>query len=410
MVVDVLVTRMARFWILLTLGVAAAAAGVAWYVRPPAKPHGYAGLEFSAMTPAAAARAPMLTSRGALIYDVDDASPADKAGLHPGEVVAAIDGAAVTSAPQAAGIVRAHREGDRVVFTVFDESLGDIHPKDVAVNFIAAPPLSNKRSVDPPHTLAKEYFPLPTMGANAEWTRRIARGPTIRPLALPGLGAGRCNGLAPEDWFVAGHAPDDSMIHVMAPSGFEHAIYQSANLAGGDPKDFVLKLIARSFRGAPTFTPPESQAFGFWLLNFGLSRGAVGFAEYRVTHAASGGNRIAVWIAAVAAADAAWAQPQTGAVAFSLHCRNGYAPAPQPRDPALAVTSVSTSCIQGACGEGDFAAQYMKVLRLGYVHAPDGSNYLIKPKSDFWQNGADGPGYYHQIGGANEKLEPGRTN
>lgn len=401
---------MARLWILLTLGVAAAIAGVAWYVMPPGKPHGYAGLEFSVMTPAAAARAPLLTSRGALIFDVADASPADKAGLHSGEVVAAIDGAPIISAQQASGIVRQHREGDRVVFTVFDEAAGDIHSKDVAVNFIAQPPVTKKRSVKPPRTLAKEYFNLPTMGANADWSRRIARGPTIRPLAIPGLGAGRCNGFAPEDWFVAAHASDDSMIHVMAPSGFEHAIYQSANLDGRAPRDFVLGLIAKNFQGAPTSTPDAPQPFGFKQFDFGLSRGAVGFAEYRVTHNQSGGDRIAVWIAAVAAADAAWAKPQTGAVAFSLHCAAPGAPAPLPRDRSLSPVLVSTRCLQGACGEGDFAAQYMKVLRLGYVHAPDGSNYLIKPKSDYWQNGAEGPGYYHQVGGANEKLEPGRTN
>jgi hypothetical protein len=401
---------MARLEILLAICVTAAIAGVAWYIAPPGKPKGYAGLEFSVMTPAAAARAPLLTSPGALIFDVAEASPADKAGLHSGEVVAAIDGSPITSAPQAAGIVRSHREGDRVVFTVFDEIKGDIHPKDVAVNFAAEPPVTKKRSVLPPRTLAKEYFNLPTMGANADWSRRIARGPTVRPVAIPGLGAGRCNGFAPEDWFVAAHAPDDSMIHVMAPTGFEHAIYQSAKLEGRDAKDFVLGLVAKNFQGTPTFTAIEPQPFGFMLFDFGLSRGAVGFAEYRVTHSESGGERIAAWIVAVAAADAAWAQPQTGAVVFSLHCLNADAPAVRPRAPALAETSVSTRCIQGACSESDFAAQYMNVLRLGYVHAPGGSNYLIKPKSDFWQNGAEGPGYYHQVGGTNEKLEPGRTN
>ena len=205
---------------------------------------------------------------------------------------------------------------------------------------------------------------LPTMGANADWSRRIARGPTIRPLATPGLGAGRCNGFAPEDWFVAGHAADNSMIHVMAPFGFEHAIYQAADLQGRDPRKFVLGMIAE-YQGTPTDTPDEKQPFGFNLFNFGMARGAVGFAEYRVT-----GNRIAVWIVAVAAADAAWAQPQTGAVLFSPYCPSAGAPAPRPRDPALAATSVSTSCLAGACGEGDFAAQYMKVLRLGFVHAP----------------------------------------
>jgi hypothetical protein len=204
---------------------------------------------------------------------------------------------------------------------------------------------------------------------------------------------------------VAAHAPDDSMIHVMAPTGFEHAIYQSARLDGRDARIFVLDLIAQNFQGVPTSAQLQPQPFGFMLFNFGLSRGAVGFAEYRVT-----GNRIAVWIVAVAAADAAWAQPQTGAVVFSLHCLNADAPAVRPRAPALAATSVSTRCIQDACSESDFAAQYMNVLRLGYVHGPGGSNYLIKPKTDFWQNGAEGPGYYHQVGGTNEKLEPGRTN
>src|SRR5476649_423788 len=105
---------MARWWILVTLGVAAAIAGVAWYVTPPMKPRGYAGVEFSVMTPAAFARAPLLTTHGALIAKVDDDSPAAAAGLHAGDVVEAIDSVDIISADQAAGIVRAHGEGDHV--------------------------------------------------------------------------------------------------------------------------------------------------------------------------------------------------------------------------------------------------------------------------------------------------------
>jgi len=401
---------MARFWILLTFGVAASIAGVAWYVAPPMKPSGYAGVEFSVMTPAAFARAPLLTSRGALIAKVDDDSPAAQAGIHAGEVAAAIDGVPISSADQAAGIVRAHRQGDRVSFTLFDEPHGDIRSKNIAVNFTDLPKPVKKLSVLPPRTLVKEAFAYPSMAANAAWSKAIARGPTIRPLAMPGLGAGRCNGLAPEYWVVAGHAPDDSMIHVAAPEGFEHAIYKSARLNGRAPEDFVLSLIERSFGARPMPSLTEKQPFGFMLFKFGTTRGAAGFAEYRVTHNEEGGDRIALWIAAVASADVSWAEPQTGAVAFSLHCQNAGAPAPLARDPALAVTSVSTACLKGQCGEGDFAAQYMKVLRLGFVHGPDGSDWLVKPKSDFWQNGGEGPGYYHQIGGQNEKLEPGRTN
>jgi hypothetical protein len=400
-------TRMARIWILVTLAVAAAIAGVVIYVKPPMKPRGYAGVEFAVMTPAAAARAPLLKSRGALIAQVDQESPAARAGIHAGEVVAAIDGTPINSADQAAGIVRAHRQGELAVFTLFDAARGDIHPRQFAVRFAAEAPVTRKLSVLPPRTLAKEPFHLPTMAANAAWSRRIARGPTIRPLALPGLGAGRCNGFAPEYWYVAGHAPDDSMIHVAAPEGFQHAIYQSAKLNGRDPRGFVLSLIEQDFAAPPTAAPLQPQPYGFTLFKFGTAKGAAGFAEYRVTHGKEG-DRIAVWIAAAAAADVSWAEPQTGAVAFSLHCQGAEPSGPRPRD--LATTSVSTSCIKGACSEGDFAAQYMKGLRLGFVHGPDGSMWLVRPQRDFWQNGAEGPGFYHQIGGQNEKLEPGRTN
>lgn len=392
---------MARFWILVGLGVVAALGGVAWYVAPPSDPRGFSGLQFSAMTPGAAARAPLLTSHGALIQRVEEKSPAAEAGLHPGEVVVAIDGVAINSAEQAAGIVRSHNAGDRVTFTLFDEEKGGIHPQDVAVAFGDEPKRDKILSVLPPRTITKERFSQPPMAANAAWSPRLARGPTIRPLALYSLSAEDCSGFAPAHWYVAAHGAE--MIHVMASQGFEHAIYQASDLNGANPKDFVLSLVGKSFSDTPAPSLPESQPFGFQLIKFGLPRGAAGFAEYKVT-----GNRIVVWIAAAAAADIAWAVPQSGAVAFSLSCKA--AGATRARDPALDTVSVSTACIKNQCREGDFAAQYMKVLRLGYVHGPDGAMWLIKPKTDFWANGAEGPGYYHQIGGENEKLEPGRTN
>ena len=396
---------MARWTILIVLGVACAVAGVVWYVHPPGEPRGYAGVEFSAMTPAAASRAPKLKTPGALIHDVDDSSPAAGAGLAVGQVVAAIDGVAITSAAQAAGIVRSHREGDQVLFTVFDEPDGEIEPRDILLMFAAEPPLTKKLSVKPPRTIAEEFFERTTMAANAAWSLKLARGATIRPVELHGLGAGKCNGFAPDAWFVAGHADDDSMIHVMAPSGFEHAIFQAGKLNGQTAEKYALDLIAQDFQSPATPAALEPQAFGFTLFQFGTPRGASGFVEYRVT-----GDRVAVWIAAVAAADATWALPQTGAVAFSLHCAASDSQNPVARDPALVTTAISTHCLQGQCGEGDLAAAYMSVLKLGYVHDRQGINYLVKPKSDFWQNGAEGPGYYRQIGGENEKLEPGRTN
>lgn len=375
----------------------------AWYATPRPGPRGFSGLEFAGMTRSAAARAPLMTTRGALVYDVIEDSPAAAAGIVPGEVVSAIDGAPVSSARQASDIVRGHKAGDRVVFTLFDETEGELHPRRVAVTFAASPPNSRKHSVKPPRVLAKEYFFPPGMAANAAWSRRIQRGPTIRPTPLMGLGVGGCSGLAPDQWEVRGHAGDDSLFHIAAKAGFQHALYAGAALDGRDPQSFIRDLLRRNFSAAAAFAPPQKAPFGFTLLDFGMKRGATGFALYRV-----GAGRIAVWIAAVPAADASWAEPLVGAVALTLRCPSPAAA--MPRDPAMVPTTVSASCLAGRCEEGDFAGAYLSVLQLGYVHDRAGRTYLVHPRRDFWQNGAEGPGFYRQTGGENEKLEPGRTN
>jgi hypothetical protein len=117
-----------------------------------------------------------------------------------------------------------------------------------------------------------------------------------------------------------------------------------------------------------------------------------------------------MWVAAVAGAEAGWAKPLVGAVALSMRCAAPGAPVLAPRDPSLLATRISMKCIQGACGETDFAAQYLTVLHLGYVHNIKGEMFLVHPRRDFWQDGAGGPGFYHQIGGENEQLYPGRIN
>jgi hypothetical protein len=393
---------MRRLAIILVLLICAA--GVAWYVAPPKKPRGFSGLEFSVMTPSAAARAPLLTTRGALIYSVVPDSPADKAGIKPGEVAAAIDGVAINSAGDASGIMRAHRGGDRVVLTLFDETLGDIHPHQMALTVAEAPPVTKDLSVKPPRTLAKEFFYPPPMAANAAWSPRMALGPTIRPHQIFGLGAGRCNGFAPEEWVIKGHAKDDTMIHVAAKTGFQHAIYATALLKGQSPMAFIRALLQQNFQGPLTVTPSAAVP-GFTMFDFGNRSGAAGFVEYRVDQ-----DRIAVWVAAFPSADAAWNKALAGAVAFSLNCQSQLSPEPYALGRPPAATAVSARCHEGQCEDSDAAATYLKVLQLGYVHNAKGEMFLVNPKRDFWQNGAEGPGFYRQIGGENEKLEPGRTN
>jgi hypothetical protein len=400
---------MLRGWLGMALAVGVAlvlfAGAVLYSVHHIVKPRGFSGLEFAMLTAAANARTPMLAKGGALVADVMDDSPAARAKIRPGEVVAAIDGRPVASARAAAERIRSGKAGERITLTLYDVTEGEVKPRDVSLVFDAAPPVGKKFSVHPPRTLAKEEFYPPVAAANAAWSRRIFRGATIRPLALAGLGSGQCNAFAPEEWKVAGHAPDNSMFHVMAAEGFQHAIFQSAMLKGQAAESYVRAYLEKTFNAPVTLTPPQARPYGFVLRDFGNRKGGAGFVLYRVT-----AGRIALWLAAVAGGEAGWAKPLAGAVALSIRCAAPGAPALQPRDRSLLAARISMRCIKGQCDETDFAATYLTRLRLGYVHNLKGDVFLVKPSRDYWQNGAEGPGFYHQIGGENERLYPGRIN
>jgi PDZ domain len=403
----VLEARMARLWLGVLVVVALGAFGVAWMIARPPAPKGYSGLEFTQVTGAAASRAPLLTTRGALVLAVADDSPAFRAGIRAGAVVAAIDGTSIASARQASAMVRSHKSGDRILLTVFDEARGAIHPRRVALVFDAAPPPSKTVfSVEPPRTLAREGFNPPSMAANAFWSRRLAHGVSVRPRAMPQLNAGVCSGVAPEKWQL--RESGASMIHLVSGEGGAHAIYKLVRLDPAqqrDPRGYVSGLVHAIFRSPVASTPVEARSFGVSSFNFGNQNGVAGFALWRLN-----GDVLSVWIAGVPAGDITWAIPVTGSALLSLRCESSLAPRARPRDPALAATSLSSRCLAGRCEDSDFAATYLDKFRLGYVHAHDGEVFLVNPRRDFWLSGQEGPGFYRQLGGENEKLEPGRTN
>src|ERR1700761_4477926 len=96
-------------------------AGVGWRaVHVVPKPLGFSGIQFAPLTAAANGRTPLLDKGGALVFAVLPESPAAKAKVKPGEVVAAIDGVAITSARQASDLVRAKAAGESAVLTLYD--------------------------------------------------------------------------------------------------------------------------------------------------------------------------------------------------------------------------------------------------------------------------------------------------
>ena len=397
---------MFRGWqgIVLSITVALAVfAGVVLYaIHSAPAPQGFAGLEFEALTPGASARTPMLTRGGVLVASVMADSPAARAGIVPGEVVSAIDGTLVLTARQASDLVRAGRAGERVTFTLYDITKGEVRPRDITLTFDGQPPTGKKLSVRPPPTLAKQTPPTLTVAANAAWSKRILRGPTIKPVPLSGLGDGSCNGFAPQGWKVAGREP--GTMHVMAEQGFAHALHHTGSYYG-DAQAYVKAYLERTFGTPPLLTPPQDRPYGYVLQDFGNAKGGAGFVIYNLRH-----GRIVLWMAAVAGADAGWGKQLAGAVALSMRCRTPDAPKPRQRQKDMPATSVSLRCQKGACDESDYAATYLRVLRKGYVHNLKGEMFLVNPRRDFWQSGAEGPGFYRQIGGENEKLLPGRIN
>ena len=395
---------MFRGWYGITLSITVALAlfaGAVFYaVHHQPESAGFLGLEFKALTPAAAARTPMLDRGGALISNVMAESPAAIAKIRPGEVIGAIDGVVITSARQASDRVLRGKVGERAVLTLYDITKGEVRPRDVTLTFDNVPLSAKKLSVAPPRTLAKIPAAPQTAVANAAWSERLLRGAAIKPVPLFGLGDGPCNGFAPQGWRVGARAP--GTFHLMAKEGFAHALHHTAILEG-DAQAFIAAYLEKTFGVPALLTPPQKRPFGFVLQDFGNRKGGAGFVLYRVT-----GKRIALWLAAVPGSDVSWGKPLVGAVALSMRCT---APdAPKARDKTLLATRISLRCINGACEETDFAATYLTVLRRGYVHNLKGEMFLVNPRRDFWQSGAEGPGFYRQTGGENERLFPGRIN
>lgn len=375
-------------------------AGAVWLAQQKdPTPLGYSGLQLGRLTLAAERRTPGL-GQGALVQAVEADSPADKAGIKTGAILAAIDDVPLRSAADGAARLARYRSGQTAILTLHDGT-GE-KPRRITLAFTAAPdPVKQQKyTVYPPPLVARDgYKPMP-MSGNAAWTKRIQRGATTKPMKLTGFGTGRCNGLAPPKWKIIGYEKDGSLLQLAMPGRFQQAIHASLALSG-PPDRLIRDFLGARFGSPATLTAPQPQPFGFQQVTFGNEKGGTGFVTWRVKD-----GRLQLWIAAAAAPEADWSLPIAGAVAYTLNC----GPADNPRDPSLAVTSVSAQCLGGKCQDSDLAATPLAALKLGYVHDPKGTTWLINPKRDFWMTGEKGPGFYYQLGGENEKLLPGRLN
>ncbi len=371
--------------------------------RAPQPSHGFVGLEFAPLTRTAFARAPQLAPHGALIAYVDPLGPADTAGLKAGEIVTKIGDAPVESAAQAADLVDAHKAGDRLELTVLDITTEDSKPRTIALIVLPGRPPSTKvYTVRPVRTLAREWDFGPAMAANAYWSPRIARGP-VKPFPLKLFVSRSCSALAPDGWMIARDKPDGSEFGLQSAGHHVKAIYLRLALPRGDPLALLASELSTIFGQRPQLGTPLALAKDFFIVQYGTLNNYAGFAIYR-----RNGSEVSLRIAVVPATEVEGLQPLAGAVLLSMRCAG--VPGGMNLDPDVRETAVSAKCIAGQCDEGDVAGAYNDRLHTGYVHSDSGDNFLIDPRKDIWVMGPNGPGTYRQIGGAVEKLDPGRTN
>ena len=78
----------------------------------------------------------LTADKGALVTDVVSGSPADKAGIKPGDVITAIDGKDVGSAEEVTRILQSHQVGQQIQVTFYRGSA----KKTVAITLTQAPP------------------------------------------------------------------------------------------------------------------------------------------------------------------------------------------------------------------------------------------------------------------------------
>lgn len=122
---------------------------------------------------------------GALVNNVSDGSPADRAGLRTGDIITAVDGRRVTGSDELRRIVRSFGEGDEVTVRVIRD--GESRSFSVRLAGIDEDGVTDRAWRD------RDGTPVP------EWTPRAPRAP--RPPVPP-----RAPAPAPESWF---HFEDD---------------------------------------------------------------------------------------------------------------------------------------------------------------------------------------------------------
>jgi len=237
----------------------------------------------------------------------------------------------------------------------------------------------------------------------------------IRPLKQ--IGESGCQTLAPDGWNVAqanangtvfdAASSDRGMIAGYAIVKVSGAIARGAKGQPPTPPDAFVKQMAVVMTRAPIESTSDSPKFGTYQV-LTLTSGAYG--GYILYHVFSlpgdpAGYGV-VMRTALGSKEDKNAIGTAGAVAAAIRC-------PIPAMPVDLDTSAnhgtgtSAICRNGNCDDADLAGAYSAQFGTGWVHDSAGRNYIVNVTDDYSDVGPDGPGYYADVDGTRQYLDPG---
>ncbi|MGH7757016.1 MAG: S1C family serine protease, partial [Vulcanimicrobiaceae bacterium] len=84
---------------------------------------GFVGIGLAELTPNLRAQLNNYVGAGVVVVQVNPGTPAEKAGLNPGDVIQAIDGKKITTVKQAIAAIEGTKPGDSVALSVWENGV-----------------------------------------------------------------------------------------------------------------------------------------------------------------------------------------------------------------------------------------------------------------------------------------------
>jgi hypothetical protein len=241
---------------------------------------------------------------------------------------------------------------------------------------------------------------------------KIAEVEAINP-----LNQDHCHTLAPDGWLVqdsnaggtifTASSIDHTMVAGYVGLKVPGAVAQGGNGQPPSPPATFVKQMAQVFTGAPiesTLDAPKFGAYQVMTVTSGQYGGYILYHAFAVTTDPKGYGLI--MRIALGPKDDKHAIAAAGSVAAATRC--DAVAIPQKVDLGLAHgTGTTGACREGHCDDVDLAGSYNAQFGIGWAHDSNGQNYNVDVMGDFSESGPDGPGYYAEIDGEPQRLEPG---